>query len=413
MQAFRKHIGRNCFAENIHLNGIETDLVVIGFDSTSSPFPNWFDVNLGSFDEERSKWFNKEVERLRNQEMGALDYDSAFKIALIHHHPLPTMSSKGESMLYLRNAGNLLSTLEDQKFDIVLHGHQHDPCNYSINYNQGSDEDFLIILSAGTASKSEAMPKWEKFLSTVFTLSSPSDRQLAKDGDILLDTAIYYFKIDREFIEVEQFNFNDAKACFLPQLGFRKLRRKTSMSHYSRHYVYYVKANGDCIEHGTRSISCMKGRSQSQTELYFGVDHGTPELLSNTISGLQLKVLRSNSTGTHDITSHATLTTNEPRWKVIRVQLDPPIGTNIEDIKWEHVWPRGWENFIKRGQDLGSYNAPVKTNEFSVELRFDSNLKGFISDVSYAHHRLNDAKTKFHVTNLPKNRIVDYHLKLR
>ncbi len=57
-------------------------------------------------------------------------YRRSFKIAILHHHPMPTKYNflprvADESFMMLENAGVFLYRLIQEKFDLILHGHRH------------------------------------------------------------------------------------------------------------------------------------------------------------------------------------------------------------------------------------------------------------------------------------------------
>ena len=59
-------------------------------------------------------------------------YVQSFKVALLHHHPMPTKYSflprmADEAFMMLENAGALLYRLIQEDFDLIIHGHRHYP----------------------------------------------------------------------------------------------------------------------------------------------------------------------------------------------------------------------------------------------------------------------------------------------
>jgi 3',5'-cyclic AMP phosphodiesterase CpdA len=88
------------------------------------------------------------------------------RIAVIHHHVLPVAFAsdaekmKGEPLMTLRNAGAVLRTLADHKFDLILHGHWHKPQFARVDF--GSDDSLsypMAVASAGSAAKTSPDPK--------------------------------------------------------------------------------------------------------------------------------------------------------------------------------------------------------------------------------------------------------------
>lgn len=88
------------------------------------------------------------------------NYEAGFKIALVHHHPMPipeteaNKSTEDESFVLLKNAGTLLKTLMEREIDFVLHGHQHCPGYSKAAYPASGGEPRLIgIVGAGSVRK--------------------------------------------------------------------------------------------------------------------------------------------------------------------------------------------------------------------------------------------------------------------
>jgi 3',5'-cyclic AMP phosphodiesterase CpdA len=80
------------------------------------------------------------------------------RIAIVHHHVLPIAYAAGaggltgEPMMVLRNAGTVLRTLADNKFDLILHGHWHKSQFARIDFgNTGGGNHSIAVVSAGSA----------------------------------------------------------------------------------------------------------------------------------------------------------------------------------------------------------------------------------------------------------------------
>ena len=86
------------------------------------------------------------------------------RIALMHHHALPTPYSdvregltSFEPFLVLRNAGTLLKELTRNDFNIVLHGHKHYSSFMRLGYtNQQDVEGELAVIAAGSTGVTHA-----------------------------------------------------------------------------------------------------------------------------------------------------------------------------------------------------------------------------------------------------------------
>lgn len=86
-------------------------------------------------------------------------YAQSFKVALLHHHPMPTKYSflprlADEAFMMLENAGALLYRLVQEDFDLIIHGHRHYPqfCR-AVYKNQNGEERSVAVLACGSSAK--------------------------------------------------------------------------------------------------------------------------------------------------------------------------------------------------------------------------------------------------------------------
>ena len=91
---------------------------------------------------------------------GKEDYLASFKIALVHHHPMPTSYNflpklADEGFMMLENAGVFIYRLIQEEFDLILHGHRHVPqfCR-AIYYDEEDIEREIAVLGCGSSAKS-------------------------------------------------------------------------------------------------------------------------------------------------------------------------------------------------------------------------------------------------------------------
>ena len=80
------------------------------------------------------------------------------RIAVVHHHVLPiapasgVAKTTGEPMMVLRNAGAVLRTLADHKFDLILHGHWHKSQFTRIDFGSSEEDSYpMSVAAAGSA----------------------------------------------------------------------------------------------------------------------------------------------------------------------------------------------------------------------------------------------------------------------
>ncbi len=111
------------------------------------------------------------------------------RIAVVHHHVLPiafasgATRTTGEPMMVLRNAGAVLRTLADHKFDLILHGHWHKAQFTRIDFGSDDNESYPIaVASSGSA----AMVSEDNTSANCFNLIT-----IAENGRIAVKSVLY------------------------------------------------------------------------------------------------------------------------------------------------------------------------------------------------------------------------------
>ncbi len=91
---------------------------------------------------------------------GRGDYLGSLKIALVHHHPMPTLYKflpklADEAYMMLENAGVFIYRLIQEEFDLILHGHRHVPqfCR-AVYFDEEGIEREIAVLGCGSSAKS-------------------------------------------------------------------------------------------------------------------------------------------------------------------------------------------------------------------------------------------------------------------
>ena len=97
--------------------------------------------------------FEKSYEDFRSKNFDTLD--SFYKIALLHHHPMPIpYSAQFESFSALSNAGEFIRKLTEKQLDLILHGHKHNAVTSRLILGTVNSEDrHLSLVACGTSSK--------------------------------------------------------------------------------------------------------------------------------------------------------------------------------------------------------------------------------------------------------------------
>jgi predicted MPP superfamily phosphohydrolase len=146
------------------------------------------------------------------------EYRSALKIAILHHHPLPTSrSSYLEPFLTLLNSGQVLDVFTDLGIDIVFHGHQHDPLVQSLRRGPGNRE--MLVLGAGTATKSST--------------GGAEERR----REVSSDTGFFRVNVGDQAIEVQQFAYANAHDLPFKYVPIRRIVQKRGSQRFLRHRV--------------------------------------------------------------------------------------------------------------------------------------------------------------------------------
>jgi 3',5'-cyclic AMP phosphodiesterase CpdA len=140
--------------------------------------------------------FSENVRRLRRSGDRA-DFERSLKIAMVHHHPMPTSYNvlppfADEGFMMLENAGVFMHRLIDEGFDMILHGHRHYPqfCR-AVYLDSGGNEKMISVLGCGSSSKSTDL--WIRLKGHNFNVI-----HVKRDGSVLAEQ---YFKFGTgEFI---------------------------------------------------------------------------------------------------------------------------------------------------------------------------------------------------------------------
>lgn len=80
------------------------------------------------------------------------EFKKAFKIAVVHHHPLPVnwQTDWKQQLLTMINAGSFLSSMLNKGIDLVLHGHEHLQARARLSSSLGGEGDNeLTVVSLG------------------------------------------------------------------------------------------------------------------------------------------------------------------------------------------------------------------------------------------------------------------------
>lgn len=127
-------------------------LAVLMIDSNGSSA--WWKSARGTVDHQIDLSWNPEDE---------VD-DRHFRVAIVHAHPLQVPFFLDgvfdqEASLGMENAGFLLKNLADLGVQLILHGHRHYPCLYTLRLQDSHGQPKTIVI-AGAGSATKAPGKW-------------------------------------------------------------------------------------------------------------------------------------------------------------------------------------------------------------------------------------------------------------
>ena len=142
-------------------------------------------------------------------------YRHSLKLAVLHHHPLPTSHAEyTEQFLMLLNGGQVLDCFTELDIDIVFHGHQHDPLIQALR--RGSRDKQMLVLSAGTATKASAT-------------GEETQRVISKQ------TGFFNTIVSDATIEVEQFSYANAYTLEQKFIPTRRVVSPRAARRFLRH----------------------------------------------------------------------------------------------------------------------------------------------------------------------------------
>lgn len=132
-------------------------VVAVCLNSCLYNFENSDDQNRGRISTNQSEKVYEQLNKISKSSL-----NDSIKIVLVHHHPvlIPALTEGGRGYDAIIGAGQLLDTLREFGFHIILHGHKHNPFTFtedSIPAYDNTVNNPIFIVSAGSAG-SHAIP---------------------------------------------------------------------------------------------------------------------------------------------------------------------------------------------------------------------------------------------------------------
>lgn len=184
------------FGENQTVRVIEVSgykLAVFSFDSTLDRSKEWSPLwpLVGSRGRIARRTFNDFNRCLCN----TAELEGCFKIAQLHHHPLPIPYKDGDEvgleLTTMTNGGTFIAYMQESRVNLVLHGHEHHP--YGCRYCYDPRKPDIVIVAAGTACQGESQKNSFNYI------------ELVPDVSIAVRQYTYSstgFRLDRESTKV-------------------------------------------------------------------------------------------------------------------------------------------------------------------------------------------------------------------
>jgi predicted phosphodiesterase len=295
-------------------------------------------------------------------------YRHSLKIAVLHHHPIPTSrSSYNEQFLILLNSGQVLDCFTDLGVDIVFHGHQHDPLIQSLR--RGADDHEMVVLSAGTATKSSAQGEEE------------NTKTVSRDSGLFLVT------VGHDRLRVEEYNYANAFDLSYKFVPTRRLERERRRKRYLRYKV----ATKWVIQWPSMDLSVIdthtllaSSDNVSSYEYGFGCNVPVP------FEQLGFSTTRVSDGQTVSPPAIADLALNKTVDAVgdeidmvnLTLTLDPPLchRRGSDDVlTFSYKWPGGFEDLKADGRVQSDLSFAEPLDEFSLEVELQGrDIKEFL-----------------------------------
>lgn len=326
-------------------------LCIFPFDSThwdlSSPY-SLFGAR-GKISQRTLENFKKKSQEIKN-ENGNYKYKTSFKIAALHHHPLPAVSSDFEDYLRMNNAGKFLKAMAQENINLILHGHRHDCRHYTLNFDMGNEESNMAVLAGGALKESEEM-----------------------------NHSFFAIKIYKDFMWIEKHSYSKELDKFVPTKTFFQRWLSAEYEVLNRDTEYEIFSNGDFFARDIRRLKGFKGTETKFLQALSSVDEKSDSLVGpdNKIANL-IDFKASWGGASVNISKDIELKRNEPRLKLFNIKLNPPLSVQpkVLDCSWK--WPGGIKNLMIDGKDEGFFTIGYDMKSYSICFKLNSEVTGKI-----------------------------------
>lgn len=139
----------------LHDLSASSGLIVLELASCHRNHKDTEDLQRGSIDQVDLLYIEEQLKELDKKAAR-----NSVKIALLHHHPvlIPPFAEPNRNYDAVVNSAHLLNLLSDFQFQLVLHGHKHNPHSFSYDATCGffkSEQNPLLIVAGGSVGSKE------------------------------------------------------------------------------------------------------------------------------------------------------------------------------------------------------------------------------------------------------------------
>lgn len=301
-------------------------------------------------------------------------FDSAVKIALLHHHPMGAPHSNAGALdrFYnaMRDGGAFLDVMNDLGFHFVLHGHEHRPFSCEITYGSRPGPP-LRVLAAGSSLHGEDDDKNISFnvieIAPFFARKQRFSLRPNLGFKAVPDEESSFSIRPYESVRLPKTepDVDDPRASSL-QLACRSVAEAFDDEHEYELLDFRVKVDSDETYHGKYR---RKGKvvSEKSNGIPF-IIVGSPACSFNDLN-IEVKSLDPSSGAVNSLYVEPPLL-DEPNRKVFRVLRNDPLKEGDEfDIEMSFTWPvtpadpNDYDGF-----NLSYFRYKVKEVRYQIEL---------------------------------------------
>jgi predicted phosphodiesterase len=327
--------------------------------------PGWM-ANEGRIGAHQYNQLSSTLREERKQEESGEMPANIMRVALLHHHPLPIPYSPDTTYERFYNSMQDGSTLCDflnkHRFQLALHGHEHQPYNCEVRYSANSP---LHVIAAGTATQADA--EGDKASFNLLRVISPFEVNLKR----------VLYRPDTGF----DLGGPETPLRFTPQVSSRftpgtvdeqdffNFLRPNELSMEADHSIELLSLTAqvglDCVYRAAYQIkgTCLRAGSPGVVQTITG----SPER-----QWAELKV-RAFPTANPAARVGCKLLNDHPRQKTFLLQHSQPanLGHPFDytyEFQWENAAP---DKTYFDGINLYRYQAPIGNVNYQIDLSWD------------------------------------------